>query len=158
MLERTIASYEQCLRGEPKGSTLAADARNNSELAKALLARAKVRESARKNQEQANDARSHEPGDRNGAKAESDPSQGDTRPARRNRMATNTPQEPLATEQRPPPGKGNLPPIADRDKNLPSSAEDTTAYLEKAAERIARERREHQRRAAHASSAGTLDW
>ena len=48
MLERAIASYEQCLRGEPKGSTLAADARSNSELAKALLARAKVRETLEK--------------------------------------------------------------------------------------------------------------
>ena len=64
----------------------------------------------------------------------------------------------MATEERPPPGKGNLPPIPDRDKNLPSSAEATAAYLEKAAERIAKERREHQRRATHVSPPGTLDW
>ena len=48
MLERAIASYEQCLREEPTDSTLAADARSNLELAKDLLSRAKVREKCSK--------------------------------------------------------------------------------------------------------------
>ena len=54
-------------------------------------------------------------------------------------------QKPVETRETTP-GQGNLPPLPDRDEVAPLTPEDATAHLERAADRINRERREYRRR------------
>ena len=57
---------------------------------------------------------------------------------------------PQATDKQPPPGKGHLPPLPDRGCACAADAGGRTAHLEKAAERIAAERRAQLKRTAPA--------
>jgi tetratricopeptide (TPR) repeat protein len=160
MLERAIGNYERCLRQEPTDSSLAEDARANLELARALLARAKANRTSRNDSERASGGALREANDAAPASGSPEPGsrQRNADLARRIPMSTDGGDEPLPSDQAPPPGKGNLPPIPDRDKILPLSSEETAAYLKKAAERIAEERREHHKRSTHAPSSSILDW
>jgi tetratricopeptide (TPR) repeat protein len=160
ILERAIANYERCLRLEPKDSGLAEDARANLELTRALLARAKANRASRPDSESAASGAPKEVEDAGRAAGSAEPG---ARPhnadgARRIPLSKDGGEEPMPADQAPPPGKGNLPPIPDRDKILPLSPEETAAYLKKAAERIAEERREHHKRSTHPSSSSLLDW
>ena len=62
------------------------------------------------------------------------------------------------SESPPPPGKGNLPQVPDRDDLVPLSPEDTAAYLSQAATRILRDRQEYRRRAVPALAPSVMDW
>jgi hypothetical protein len=160
MLKRAIANYERCLRLEPKHPGLTEDVRANLELASALLARAKANRASRNDSETAGGGAPKQPED--AARAAGSPDPGSqarsAEGARRLPMSADGGEEPLPADQAPPPGKGNLPPIPDRDKILPLSPEETAAYLKEAAQRIAEERREHHKRSVHAPSSSTLDW
>jgi tetratricopeptide (TPR) repeat protein len=159
-LERAIANYERCLRQEPKGSTLAEDARANLELTKALLARAKANRAVRNESEAAGgrDPKNADDAPRASISPEPGSRERNADLARRLPMSTDGGEEPSPSDQAPPPGKGNLPPIPDRDKVLPLSSEETAAYLKKAAQRIAEERRQHHKGSIHARPSSVPDW
>ena len=55
-------------------------------------------------------------------------------------------ERPIQTNELPPPGKGHLQPVPDREEHVPLPPEDALRHLQRAAELIQRERREHQRR------------
>src|SRR5437660_17211 len=63
-----------------------------------------------------------------------------------------------STDKQSPPGKGNLPPLPDEDTLSPMTPEDAAAHLEKAAERIAAERRAALKRTAPGPATGFPDW
>jgi hypothetical protein len=65
---------------------------------------------------------------------------------------------PQSTDKSSPPGKGNLPPLPDEDALSPMTPEDAQAHLEKAAERIAAERRAQLRRTAPSPATTFPDW
>jgi hypothetical protein len=67
-------------------------------------------------------------------------------------------QQPVKTDQAQPPGEGNLPPVPDRDELVAMAPEDAAAHLEQAAERVLRERREHQHVTARPPSGSMRDW
>jgi tetratricopeptide (TPR) repeat protein len=159
-LERAITNYERCLRQEPKESSLAEDARANLELTKALLARAKVNRAAHNESDTAHGRDPRDAGDAARAPVSPEPGSRERNAdlTRRHPMSPQGGEEPSPADQPPPPGKGNLPPIPDRDKVVPLSSEETAAYLKKAAERIAEERREHHKGSIRAPSSSVLDW
>ena len=72
--------------------------------------------------------------------------------------AGNPTQAGTATAQPPPPGRGNVPPLPDDEELARLTAEELAEHLRLAAERIARERAEHDRRAAPAPSRKVKDW
>jgi hypothetical protein len=65
---------------------------------------------------------------------------------------------PKPTDQQPPPGAGNLPPVPDRPDLPPLSAQDAAKHLEAAHERIVRERQSHRRRIARPPSEDIPGW
>jgi tetratricopeptide (TPR) repeat protein len=66
----------------------------------------------------------------------------------------------IATENdaAPSPGKGDLPPIPDRDGQPPLTATQAREHLEQAARRIIEEARQHRRGATRAAGPGLQDW
>src|SRR5207245_11118447 len=80
----------------------------------------------------------------------------DGRPLPRGKVdGSSTPQ---TTDQRPPPGKGHLPPLPDEDALTPLTPEDARAHLERAAARIAAERRAQLQRTAPAPATKFPEW
>ena len=160
MLERALDAYERCLRQEVNDPELAANARFNLEVAKALLLRAKAQRSQNP-ERRGGEVASSSQGAKAGSRGEDvDPTSGEQRTETRvgMRRGSEGVGEAVPTEQLPPPGQGNLPPIPDRDQTVSMSPEDTAAYIRLVAERIARERREHMQRSAGVSVPGLKDW
>ena len=142
---------------------LTADTRHNLELARLLLQKSRA---AKESQSDANEdqAGNTQPEDqRSEAQAGGDQNalaQPDAtgkagpalnQPGERNAAAART-------DQPPPPGKGNLPPIPDEDDLAAMSPEDAVEHLKQAAARIQRERQEYRQRALPAAPANVLDW
>src|SRR5439155_13016116 len=65
--------------------------------------------------------------------------------------------EPIPTNERQP-GTGSLPPVPDKDALAPLSAEDAARHLERAAARIAQERRKRQAETIVAPPPNVKDW
>jgi tetratricopeptide (TPR) repeat protein len=163
-LREAIQCYERCLEQDGIEAELAADTRHNLELARLLLQKARA---AGESQSEANEdqgGNSAQPEDqRNEAQAGGDQNalaQPDAtgkagpalnQPGERNAAAART-------DQPPPPGKGNLPPIPDEDDLAAMSREDAVEHLKQAAARIQRERQEYRQRAVPAAPANVLDW
>lgn len=160
-LQQAIASFGQCLRQDGLEKTLAADARHNLELAKLLWFKAK---SSRPNPESANNPDDSSP--RPEAKPPDDPKAepGDVglnpsgEPATTGEPTTDPGANPIPTPTPPPPGSGNLPPVPDNDEPTRMAPEDAAAHLQRAADRVLRERRDHQKRLAPAASRLLPEW
>jgi hypothetical protein len=65
---------------------------------------------------------------------------------------------PKPTDEAPPPGAGNLPPVPDRADLPPLSARDAADHLDKAHERIVRERQSHRRQIARPPAEDIPGW
>jgi tetratricopeptide (TPR) repeat protein len=163
LLDQAIDFYEECLRETDAETTLLADARHNLELAKLLRLQAKPSKEGRNPPESDRNPEAPPP-DRKGPDAQ----QGDdSDPSARKQgvMGEQAPGEkgdprakPTPTDQPPPPGKGNLPPLPDDDELTKLAPEDAREHLRRAAQRIARDQQEHRQRSASAPSRTALDW
>jgi hypothetical protein len=163
-LHEAIASYEACLQQEGIDAELAADARHNLELARLLLQKAKSREEGKNSAEeeqgnnnpQADERRTDvKPGGDDSSAVAPDPA-GKVGPAAEQPGNRNTAQ--AKTNEQPPPGQGNLPPIPDEDELIAMTPEDAAEHLKKAASRIQQERREYRQRPVPAAAANVPDW
>ena len=162
-LREAINTYQQCLQQDGIEPELAADARHNLEVARLLLQKAQSsRESQNESsedqgatpqpEEQRNDAR---PG---GDQAMTTLPNGMDRAGQAVNQTGDRKTAPNKTDQLPPPGKGNLPPIPDDEELNAMSPEDAAQHLKQAASRIAQERREYRERPIPAPPANVRDW
>jgi tetratricopeptide (TPR) repeat protein len=163
LLDQAIGLYEDCLHDADTDAALAADARHNLELTRLLRLQVNPSREGRNppDSERNPDA---PPTDRKGPEAQ----QGDDAdPAARKQASAGelAPGEkgdprakPTPTDQQPPPGKGNLPPLPDEDELTALAPEDAQEHLRRATQRIARDQQEHRQRSASAPSRTTLDW
>jgi hypothetical protein len=158
-LREAIRLYQQCLEQPNLDANLADDARHNLELARLLWLQAKAGKqgSQEESEENPDDPRSGGKNEQEGLNSElanqdplgrpgssADPA-GDTKGASR-------------TDQTPPPGKGNLPPVPDQDDLAPLTPEEAAAHLKQAAQRILHDREDYRRRPLPAPAANVMDW
>jgi tetratricopeptide (TPR) repeat protein len=156
-LQEAMTCYDRCAADPDADPDLRARAAYNRELACLLWheARQQGKEAPPKESGDTNEP----PKDRHEQGTEAgDPASRSARPAAGSRVPAKPGghQEPLETPQQAP-GKGNLPVLPDRDELVPLSPEDAAAYLEQAAARILRERREYRQSAAPALP-NVKDW
>lgn len=163
LLERAIASYDECLRQPEAAGDLAAGALENRRLAEEFLQRAKT---ARK-QPLPEPPRPEEPprppegrGEDRGEGNPADAPEGEEPGAREgaDRRSAADRGGAVPSDRPPPPGAGSLLPVPDEDEWVPLSPEETAAHLRQAAARIAAERQEHRHRAVRIRSANVRDW
>jgi Ca-activated chloride channel family protein len=157
-----VRAYDQCLAEPDLAPELAEDARHNLELAKLLLLQAKA---SKKDQDESADENNDEP-------KKKPPQRPDSTQPGATQQAFGSPspngekvqakvqagEQPVKTNDTPPPGQGTLPPVPDKDELVPMAPEDAAAHLDRAAARVLRERREHQHVAARPPSASVKDW
>ncbi len=165
-LRQAVVCYEQALDAAAADDPLAEDLRTNLELAKRLLAQ--IRASAPNAADEPPEGQPEQsPQPPPGGFDERGPSPTGREPATGQRSPDGSPQPtgksegdnaPKSTSRPPPPGKGNLPPLPDEDVLTPLTPEDTQAYLDRAAERIARERHDRLRRTAPPPSTKFPEW
>lgn len=159
-----IACYEACLEESPSDAAFAADARHNLEVAKLLWNRERAK--SRKpptpsdgvaEENPAKPAKPEKSGNETGTSTQGDP-------AKPNGQATPTPgtegsktQEPHTTTQKVA-GAGSLQVIVDSDAPQPLSEADTRAMLQRAEERLIKDRRATARLVAGPERANVRDW
>jgi hypothetical protein len=162
-LQEAIRCYRECLRlgaREPEP----ADVRHNLELARILWLQAKAgrnkpdsgAEDKPEQQEpppKPDRSQGQQPGELQPAGGDVRPGGGEPKP-----VQLQPGDRPIQTDQRGAPGKGQLPPVPDEDRLVPLAPEDASAHLERALDRILKERREHQQRSARTPSASVKDW
>jgi tetratricopeptide (TPR) repeat protein len=155
-LTEAVRWYEQCLQRPDVDADLRASAEYNLEVAKLFLIEAQKKKEGRDSDagENGNDPGAMKPGP-------TQPGADDlnTKPQPGTMGSDEQPgQQPLPTDQPPPPGVGNLPPIPDRDETVALSPEDALRYLQQAADRIQQERRAHERQTIKGPARGVKDW
>lgn len=163
LLEQAIGFYEECLRNDEAGEELKENARDNLELARVLLIRAKQAKKERNSDNSDSDnPQPPKPMDTGPAPrhtADARLGSPDARDARQFQLDKKGGLAQGATStQQPRPGMGNLPPIPDQDELAPLSPEDTTAYLEQLTARIVRERKAGKQRSLSGPPRGVKDW
>jgi tetratricopeptide (TPR) repeat protein len=156
MLEKAIDSYRACRRSPGVNPELRADAGHNLELARLLWLRAKdLKQDSSPKEDEENNADSQKNGPEDG---KSEPGGNPGEPGGPQAQGKEGFEEGKGPESKQPePGRGNLPTLPDADRLVPLPPEDVTAYLERVAERIRRERQEHWRSAAPTAPA-VKDW
>jgi tetratricopeptide (TPR) repeat protein len=154
LLRQALDCYALCLREPGVSEALRRDAGHNLELAKLLWLRARL---ARPNKDQGDPDEKKEPSkpepktpdEKTPGGIEPNPTKGE--PAAK---ADAQPVDPRDTRQPIPvdsmqaPGSGNLPPVPDNDERERMLPEDAARHLQRAFDRVLRERREYQMRMA----------
>ncbi|HEX4588945.1 MAG TPA: VWA domain-containing protein [Gemmataceae bacterium] len=165
-LRAAVASFEEAVAVIHDGDPLADDLRHNLELSKSLLAAA--RQAQPNSPDEPPDGTPPDrpppspggPDERSAVADGREPTRGqlgpDGKPTPNGK--TDGRMTPQSTDKSSPPGKGNLPPLPDEDALSPMTPEDAQAHLEKAAERIAAERRAQLRRTAPSPATTFPDW
>jgi tetratricopeptide (TPR) repeat protein len=161
-LKTAIDCYERCLRDPGADAGLAADTRYNLQKARLLLAQFQPPAGSPEDKPGGEDADTnprpperqplHAPGGDQGTEGRADLS-GGASPAQ-----ADPTQKPLPTEDRPPPGAGNLEPVPDRSEPTPLSPHDAAEHLKRATRRIVEERQAHRQGRARPPAAGVRDW
>jgi len=159
-LAEAMNHYEECLVHPQAGMELSANAARNLELARLLWhqARQRAQDEAPKDPDSADNTASGAAKD--SRKPAVDPGASEAQPDGKDRAPAQADQEgnQKAIESgQETPGKGNLPPLPDRDELAPLAPEDAAAYLDRAARRIVRERREY-RQGAPPVAPNVKDW
>jgi len=164
-LQEAVDCYSLCMRQNGVEEPLKTDARHNLELAKMLWLRARLSKAGKDggNQEEPKDKPEpkKEPDDKKidkGKGPNGDPTTDPMEVPKVEPDPHSKERNPMNGDGTPPPGKGNLPPIPDTKKRVRMAPEDAAEHLERAAERILRERREHQRRSSPMPSRQLPDW
>jgi tetratricopeptide (TPR) repeat protein len=161
LLLEAIRFYGLCLEAKDIEAGMVADARYNLELAKLLLESAKKSGAREETDSTSPPDETHPPRGRNGNDSrltEDDRRRGTNPRGPADSARPNQTQEIPSSREMLQPGKGNLPPIPDDSKPVGLSAEEAREYLQKAADRIRAEHREHRRRSRAAMPANAKDW
>lgn len=162
LLEQAVAAYEACLRLEIRDAGLREDVRHNLELTKVLLIKARA----------AGDEQANPPGPEAGGIDPQDDGQSQAAPPgndpglatpdpRGQPETVGGPQRDAAQARetdRPPPGRGELPPLPDADELTALSPEDAAAHFRREVARIREEQRQYQRQQVKAPAAHVRDW
>jgi Ca-activated chloride channel family protein len=156
-LASAVASFAEGLKELHDGDPLGDDLRHNLGLTKRLLAAAR----------HAHTNESPEPPDQT-PPVSAGRDEGSERPGRESApmatgldgrpMAKNDGRMPNPTDKQARPGKGKLPPLPDEDALTPMTPDDAQAHLDKAARRIAAERRAALKRTTPAPATAIPDW
>jgi Ca-activated chloride channel family protein len=161
LLDRAIRCYGDCLKQEGIGPELAADTRNNLQIAQALRLRAKAR---KKDSGPESDPRRSATDNPNGPNQSAGPGaeEGVEAPDPRGTLRRSADGEPAKEGDgqgghQPTPGAGNLPPVPDSDELVPMSPEDAARHLGLATTRILEERKKQQQ-ARPRPARNVLDW
>ena len=162
-LRAAVRCYEQCLQDPDGDEGLAADARYNRECARLLLLQFRARRGSREKPAGDDPDANPRPPDRPPTAMPNPAGEpGADRGADPNAAAVPVKPEqgqaPAQTNDPPPPGSGNLPPVPDQAEPAPLSANDAAAHLEQATRRIVDEGQAHRRERARSPSAGVRDW
>jgi Ca-activated chloride channel family protein len=160
-LEAAIDSFGACAGDPEADAPLRANAVHNLELARLLWLEARKAAKDAPSPKDEDGGEGASAGDKNDQRLRGgDPGTQEARPDARGQAGMQPQpdggQKPIETTQQTP-GKGNLPTLPDRDELVPLAPEDVTAYLQQAAARILRERRDYRQGAAPAVP-GVKDW
>jgi tetratricopeptide (TPR) repeat protein len=158
LLDQAIHSYEECLTLADLDPALADDVRHNLELARQLRLNAKP---GGEPPESADEPPGAAPEKKPDPRRDERMVRGGEPPggsAVRSDGALDPRSRPADTDQAPPPGKGNLPPLPDTDEPAALTAEDAAGLLRLAVQRIHDDQLAYRRRAASAPSRALLDW
>ncbi len=157
-LKHALDCFAQCLRQDGLTDQLCDDARHNLELVKLLWL--KARQTPNK-PDGGTQPEPKEPAKTPEDKQPTEPRTGtDPTPTPKADPRSSTgvepdskhgQQTPIPTSKEAP-GKGNLPPIPDKAELVPMAPQDAVTHLQRAVDRVLRERREHQKRSAPAPS------
>lgn len=156
-LRLAVAALEQSLAVEEIDADVRNQAQENLALAKRLLG--KVTPDSSKGDDTSSEPTANRPSEKSIREA-TNPEQG-----KAGSSEVNVAQEgkadagkPQPTDRPPPPGKGNLPPLADDDALSPLTADDARAHLERATARIAAARNAQLRSQAASPATQFPDW
>jgi Ca-activated chloride channel family protein len=158
LLEQSVACYRTCRGAAGASPALRADAAHNLELARLLWLKARAsgaEESPRSEDDPGENSHKPEDAGKAGSEGAGDPD--DPQGGQPGKEKQGAEDMPGAERKVPTPGRGTLPTLPDSDELVPLPPDDTAAYLERLAERIRRERREHWRAAAPAVP-NVKDW
>lgn len=163
VLSEAVRAFAECLRQEDVNPELAADARHNLELAKLLLAQATP--STKKDTPEPKNS-SNGPDRKVKPKLELDKKPGTSQRdgGKPDPRKPGTPvqiepgDKPLPTDERPPPGAGDLPPVPDKGELTPLAEGDAERHLDDAVQRIMRAQRGYRYRVPRAPGSAVLDW
>jgi tetratricopeptide (TPR) repeat protein len=153
LLRHALDCYALCLREPECAEALRADASHNLELTKLLWVKARQ---ARPNKEGSdpdekkdqNKPEPKQPDEKTPGGAEPSPGKAEPSPTvDPQRPDPRDPRQPIPVDMQAP-GSGTLPPVPDKAESKPMQPEDAARHLERALERVLRERREHQLRMA----------
>jgi tetratricopeptide (TPR) repeat protein len=151
-LKSAVECFARCLKHEGIDNQLHDDARHNLELAKLLWLKAQQtpgnsepgnQHEQPKDPPKTEDKQPKEPkgnGNETGTAPKADPQHGGAAEIDPRHGS----QQPIPTQEPPPPGQGNLPPIPDNAELVRMAPEDAVAHLQRAAAKVLRERRQHQ--------------
>jgi tetratricopeptide (TPR) repeat protein len=154
LLRQALDCYGLCLREPEAAEALRTDAGHNLELAKILWLKARQ---ARPNKEQGDPEEKKEPSkpepktpdEKTSGGAEPNPSKGEpSGKAEPQQVDPRDPRQPIPVDNAQVPGSGNLPPVPDKDERAPMLPEDAARHLQRAFDRVLRERRDYQLRMA----------
>ncbi|MBY0528029.1 MAG: hypothetical protein K2R98_31820 [Gemmataceae bacterium] len=164
LLRDAMKCYLLCLREDGLGDELKTNARHNLELAKLLWIKAKNAQPNKDPGKNPDDPKEtppepkKQPDEPKNNGNDTNPGTDPTPKVTPQPDPSNPNQTPTPTREPPPPGSGNLPPIPDKDELTRMLPEDAAAHLARAAERILRERKEHQQKLAPAPSRVMPDY
>jgi len=164
VFQEAVACYERCLRSTADPELLE-DARHNLGLARALLLKAKAAKA--RHEADRGDESDLTPPPNDPQRGGMGPNGADWQPQWRDGHGQATPvgqsgahpdKGTSQSDQNPPPGAGHDRPIPDQDDLVPMSPEETRRYVDQAAARINRERREQWRHSTPPASRAIKDW
>lgn len=159
-LGEAVRRYEECLAlGEDE--PLPEDVRHNLELARLLWLQAKA-DQKEPEKGSSEDEMKDDPPEGNGMDPKNSVGMGDPGASPRGvgdpmRVKPEPGKTPIKTDDVAP-GKGTLPPVPDADELKHLSPEDAAAHLQRAMQKVLRERREYERSTAKPPAAGVKDW
>jgi tetratricopeptide (TPR) repeat protein len=163
-IQAALDCYEQCLRDTGNDTRLAADARHNRERARLLALQIVPPANRPPDKQPPNDSANPprpQPPDRQQPPTSIGETETGDRPQQKGMAMPVQPepgQTPIHTNEPPPPGKGNLPPVPDRADVTPLSPDQAARLLEQAARRIVEEHQQHRRGTARPLPADVRDW
>jgi tetratricopeptide (TPR) repeat protein len=162
-LREAIRRYQECLRHADADEALRSAARRNLELARLRLLQAPL--PPKRDGESGEEPPQPEPSSNGSQDPPKDgdlktPSTGQPDPQKgKPEQVTPAPgEEPIRVDQPQPAGKGTLPPVPDEDQLVPMAPEDTRLHLQRARERILRERHSYQQSTAAKAGKSARPW
>jgi tetratricopeptide (TPR) repeat protein len=163
-LQEAVTRYETCLREAESDPDLALDARDNLQVARALLVQAQAAAQRKDSEPKSKDpdedeSHSSKPDKKTRPQGsdEEKPDPSRKTGAERTAEGTDPQQKPIPSDERPQPGAGQQR-VLEEDAQAPLPSEETEALLRRVWQRIEKKRQQHQLIPAPAASHRAKDW